>query len=167
MATRYPGTLLNDDIGYRVLKCYIFKFIKGNVARKPRFDPIKRRMTEKKYYFFNTLRPLFGEYHNIKNLCSIESLRKDYFFSDSDKIFFMPQYRQEKEKTKRISYVFCCLGQEIKEYLDSITKDDLQNITIFDSKFTWAIDLFEELAPDSTSEMDVVIYVKSPSIRQL
>lgn len=167
MATPYPGTLLNDDIGYRALKCYIFKFIKGKVTRKSRFDLTQKKMTEKKYYFFNTLRPLFGEYHNEKNLCTLESLRSDYFFSDSDKVFFMPQYRQEKEEAKKTSYVFCCFGREIKAYLDSMTADDLQNITIFDSKFTWAIDLFEDLAPSSTSELDVMIYVKKPSLRHL
>jgi hypothetical protein len=167
MLTRYPGVLLSDELGYRALKCYVFKFIKGNVTRIPRFDIKQNKMTEKKYYFFKTLRPLFGEYHSEKNLTTIESLRSEYFFPTQKKLFFMPQYWQEKEKTKATSYVFYCLGREIKEYLDSMTADDVQNITIFDNKFTWAIDLFEGLATSYTSKLDVMIYIKKPSNHQL
>lgn len=44
-----------------------------------------------------------------------------------------------------------------------MTLEDLQNITIFSSAFSWAIDLFEDILPGHKDNMDILVYVKRPS----
>lgn len=162
MLTPYPGKLIDDETGFRVLKCYIYKFIKGNIKKRPRFDVKEMRFSQKKYYWFNTLRPMFGAYHNERNIEPFHNLKDETFISDEKKIYFMPQYYQSKNLAKRNSYIYCCNGAELKEYFSSMKISDLQNITIFNSSFTWALDLFDETLPHPKNEMDILIYVKRP-----
>ncbi|WP_296259474.1 MULTISPECIES: hypothetical protein [unclassified Pseudomonas] len=160
--TPYPGQLIDDEIGFRILKCYIYKFIKNNIHKRPRYDVNDKSWTKKNFFWFNTLRPMFGSYHTENNLETLSNLRNAAFLSDEPKVYFMPQYIQEKFKKVTKSYIYCSSGTEVQEYLSEITAKDLQNITIFNNYFTWAVDIFEDTLPHSKNEMDVVIYVKKP-----
>lgn len=162
MKNRYPGMLIDDDKGFRILKCYIYKFIKHRIERKPRFDLEKKCFTEKKYFWFHTWRPMSGSYHKENNIEKLEWLWRERFIIDEPNVYFLPQYTEEKISKKRKSYIFQCTGREAARYLASMTIYDLQNITIFSSKFDWAIDLFEDTAFDHKNDMDVVVYVKRP-----
>lgn len=161
--TPYPGTLIDDQTGFRALKCYIYKFAKQKIIRKPRFDTHTKTFTQKKYFWFHTSRPTFGSYHTQKNIEKLETVRSESFVKNEKNVYFLPQYTQEKIDKNRKTYMFICTGYEAAQYLSSMTLEDLQNITIFSSTFTWAIDIFEDTLPDCRDDMDVVVYVKRPS----
>lgn len=160
--TSYPGTLIDDDTGFRILKCYIYKFIKHRVERKPRFDVKRKCFTEKKYFWFNTWRLLSGSYHNDNHVEKLEGLWFEEFILEEPKVYFIPQYTEGKISKKRKRYIFQCTGQEAAHYLSSMILEDLQNITIFSSAFSWAIDLFEDTLPGHKDDMDILVYVKRP-----
>jgi hypothetical protein len=163
MMTPYPGNLLDDEKGYRVLKCYIYKFIKNRMELKPRFDVEKKCFTAKKYYWFHTRRPLSGSFHNVQNIEKLAKLKEESFLIEENNVYFMPQYTQESVKKNRRTYIHQCTGRDVAHYLSVMTLEDLQNITIFSSTFDWAIDLFEDTLPDHEDDMDVLVYVKRPS----
>jgi hypothetical protein len=162
MQTPYPGKLVDDEVGFRVLKCYIYKFIKNNIIRKPRFDSASWSFTTKKYFWFKTLRPMFGEYHDKKCIESFHTLKGESFIADEKRVYFMPQCLQEQLVRKRKSYIYCCSGSEAAEYLSLMGVNDLQSLTIFSSSFSWAIDLFDDTVINPRDEMDVLVYVKRP-----
>ena len=163
MMTPYPGHLIDDEKGYRVLKCYIYKFIKNRIELKPRFDVEKKCFTEKKYFWFHTWRPLTGSYHNVQNIEKLKTLKSENFIAEEKNVYFMPQYIQERIPKKRRTYILQCTGSQVAHYLSAMTLEDLQNITIFSSTFDWAIDLFEDTLPGHDDDMDVLVYVKRPS----
>jgi hypothetical protein len=165
MMTPYPGKLIDDETGFRILKCYIYKFIKNNISKRPKFNLQTKQFTEKEYFWFNTLRPLYGNYHNIINTERLQNILKAQFISNEEKIYFMPQYYQEEHKTKRKSYVYCCTGEEVKQYLTKMHTKDLQNITLTSSTFNWAVDIFEDLVASPANDMDVLIYVHRPKTK--
>lgn len=162
MLTPYPGKLIDDEIGLRIFKCYIYKFIKSNVKRKPRYDIAAKSFTAKKYFWFDTLRPMFGAYHSKENIESFHIIKGERFIAEEKNVYFMPQYLQDEVKGKRKSYIYCSSGSEILEYLSSMGVQDLQNLTIFSSSFSWAIDLFDDTVIHPKDEMDVLVYVKRP-----
>jgi len=162
MITHYPGHLIDDERGFRVLKCYIYKFIKNRIELKPRFNVEKRCFTTKKYYWFHTWRPLSGSYHNDKHIENFEVLRSESFIHEEKHVYFMPQYTQARIAKKRKTYIYHCTGRDAAHYLSSMTLEDLQNITIFSSTFDWAIDLFEDTLPEHKDDMDILVYVKRP-----
>ncbi|MDH0746745.1 hypothetical protein N5D61_10345 [Pseudomonas sp. GD03842] len=163
MMTPYPGRLLDDEQGFRVLKCYIYKFVRNRIERKPRFDLEKRSFTEKKYFWFNTWRPLSGSYHEDSYIESFEAVKKESFIAEEKNVYFMPQYTQDKTTKKRKSYIYQCSGLDVAHYLSVMTLGDLQNITIFGSRFDWAVDLYEDTLPGHKDDMDVLVYVKRPA----
>lgn len=167
MMTRYPGHLVDDDRGFRILKCYIYKFIKHRIEKKPRFDVEKKCFTTKKYFWFHTSRPLSGSYHTNDHIEKLETLRREQFIIQERHVYFMPQYTEVNVPKKRKSYIHQCTGQEAAHYLASMTLEDLQNITIFSSTFAWAIDLFEDTLLGHKDDMDVLVYVKRPSCERL
>lgn len=57
--TSYPGILIDDDTRFRILKCYIYKFIKHRVERRPRFD-VKRNCFAKKIFLVQYLASAVG-----------------------------------------------------------------------------------------------------------
>lgn len=164
----YPGTLLDDEKGYRLLKCYMYKFIKNKIIRKPRFDKATHTFTEKKYFWFNSSRPLFGRYHTLDKIISFHWVLNGDFLGNKAQVFYMPQYSQGKHGKKRKTFVYCCPGAELVQYLNKIHYDEMQNITIFDSSFSWAIDIFEDLTFNNVDEKDVITYFSPPQpIRNL
>lgn len=46
----YPGTLMDDECGMRVIKCYIYKFAKERIERKQQYDVNLKRKTEKRFF---------------------------------------------------------------------------------------------------------------------
>jgi hypothetical protein len=161
MQTPYPGKLVDDEVGFRILKCYIYTFIKNNIVRKPRFDIASRSFTTKKYFWFKTLRSMLGEYHDKKCVESFHTLKGESFIAD-EKRSISCHSLQEQLVRKRKSYIYCCSGGEAAEYLSLMGVNDLQNLTIFSSSFSWAIDLFDDTVIDPRDEMDVLVYVKRP-----
>ncbi|WP_268797170.1 hypothetical protein [Pseudomonas huanghezhanensis] len=153
---------MSDELGFRVLKCYIYKFIKNRVEKRPRFDVGIMGFTSKKYFWFKTARPLFGDYHAICELISLDALKREGFLSGEKKVYFMPQYTQGVSRGKRKSNVYCSTGIDVVGYLSSMNINDLQNITIFSSRFTWAVDLYEDTLPRTENDMDILIYIKRP-----
>ncbi len=162
MCTPYPGKLLADELGFRVLKCYIYKFTKRNILRKPRFDVETMSFSGKKYFWFRTGRPLLGDYHFADSFITLEDLKRESFLSCEERVYFMPRYIQGEVKAKRKSHVYCSSGRDVVGYLSVMNVDDLQNITIFNSRFTWAVDLYEDTLPGSDRDMDILIYIKRP-----
>jgi hypothetical protein len=162
MPIPYPGILLDDELGFRVLKCYIYKFVKGNIEKKPRFDVDTMSFSSKKYFWFKTGRPLLGGYHFAGNLIDLDDLKCEGFLSSEERVYFMPRYTQEKFIGKRKSYVYCSSGSDVAKYLSLMGVEDLQNITIFSSRFTWVVDLYEDTLPGSDNDMDILIYIKKP-----
>lgn len=158
----YPGTLVEDDAGYRLVKCYMYKFVKNRIVRKPRYDRCSQGFTDKKYFWFNASRPLFGFYHKVENMVRFAWLLNGGFLEGKKQVFFMPQYIQGGREKKRKSIVYCCSGVEFVEYLRQITYGELQNITVFDSSLGWAIDIFEDLVFNNIDDKDVVVYFSSP-----
>ncbi|WP_268797169.1 hypothetical protein [Pseudomonas huanghezhanensis] len=118
--------------------------------------------TSKKYLWFHTLQPFFGDYNLPGNIEKLESLKSARFISEEKKVYFMPQYIQEMVKGKRKSCIYCCSGVEVKKYLCSMSVYDLQNLVIFSSRLNWAIDILDDTLPGSDNDLDVLIYVKRP-----
>jgi hypothetical protein len=118
--TPYPGCLIDDDKGFRVLKCYIYKFIRHRIELKPRFDVEKNCFTVKKYYWFHTWQPLSGSYHNEKHIEKLEALKNESFIREEGNVYFMPQYTEEKITKKRKTYIHQCTGLEVVRYLSSM-----------------------------------------------
>lgn len=162
LRTPYPGTLIDDELGFRIIKCYIYKFVKKNIERRPRFDVGTMGFTSKKYFWFHTRQPFFGEYNIPENIEKLDNLKSASFVYDEEKVYFMPQYYQGEVKGKRKSCIYWCSGPEVTRYLSSIDLKDLQNLVIFNSRFTWAIDMFDETRHGADHDMDVLIYVKRP-----
>lgn len=165
MATPYPGKLINDETGYRILKCYIYKFAKNRITLKPRFNTETKSFTLKKFYWFNTLRPIVGTYHNHEHIERLDNIKTADFIANEETAYFMPQYSQQKNQQKRKTLIYKCSGADIIAYLGCMKLEDLQNITIFNSTFTWAIDIFDDTLPGHHTDMDVLTYVKRPTLK--
>ena len=159
----YPGTLLDDELGYRLLKCYVFKFIRHKVLRRPRFDVAAQAFTHKQYFWFHTKRPLFGDYHRQENRVRFSWVLNSGFLAGKRAVFFMPQYSASDSGKHRKTNVYCCSGAEVISYLDRMEWHEMQNFTLFDSSFDWALDIFEDLVPDEQHDKDVVIYFRPPA----
>lgn len=102
--TSYPGTLIDDDTRFRILKCYIYKFIKHRVERRPRFD-VKRNCFAKKYFWFNTWRPLSGSYHNDNPLKNWKGYGSRSLFWKSRKfILCLNTQKGKSQKKGRATY---------------------------------------------------------------
>ena len=158
----YPGCLLDADLSIRVLKCYLYKFVKNKITKKTRYDKIAGRMTEKKYFWFNFSRPLFSAYHSIDNMVRFNDLIGSEFIGGKSNVFFVPHYRPEDYDKKRKAFVYRCTGLELERYLRDLNACHMQNIIIFDSSFLWAIDVFEDIVMGSVDCKDVVVYFKRP-----
>lgn len=112
--------MIDDEKGFRVLKCYIYKFIRNRIELRQRFDAEKKCFTTKKYYWFHIWRPLSGSYHNEMHIEKSEVLRSESFILEEKSVYFMPQYAQEKIAKKRKTYIYQCTGRDAADYLLSI-----------------------------------------------
>ncbi|EOI5721304.1 hypothetical protein ACMS1V_003326 [Cronobacter dublinensis] len=155
----YPGTLMDDDSGMRVVKCYIYKFARERIDRKPRYDAKSKRMTEKKFFWFHTSRPIWTRFHTIENRFAVKDFIRLHQGAGNEMVYFMPQYFPESiQFHNRKTLVYCSSMEDVVNYLNAWGKSDLQNITIIDSKFRWFYDLFEDEVKDAEDNMDVVAY---------
>ena len=155
----YPGTLMDDDSGMRVVKCYIYKFARERIDRKPRYDAKSKRMTEKKFFWFHTARPIWTRFHTIENRLAVKDFIRLYQEVGNKRVYFMPQYFPDNiQFHKRKTLVYCSSMEDVVNYLNAWGESDLQNITIIDSEFRWFYDVFEDEVKDAEDNMDVVAY---------
>lgn len=155
----YPGTLIDDDNGMRVVKCYIYKFAKERIDRKPRYDAKSKKMTEKKFFWFHTARPIWTRFHTIENRLAVKDFIRLHQGVENKRVYFMPQYFPDDiQFHKRKTLVYCSSMEDAVNYLKAWGESDLQNITIIDSEFRWFYDVFEDEVKDAENNMDVVAY---------
>lgn len=162
IGANYPGYLLDAELSVRLMKCYAYKFVKNRIARKSKYDKVLGRMTEKKYFHFNLSKPMFAPYHSVENLVRLDELLGSGFLSGKSHVFFVPHYRPIFHEKGRKAFVYCCAGLDLEEYFRTLDEDCMQNVTIFDSSYSWAIDIFDDTVPDFRNYKDVVVYFRRP-----
>lgn len=155
----YPGTLMDDECGIRVIKCYIYKFAKEKIERKQRYDVNLKRKTNKKFFWFHTLRPIWTRFHILDNQLAVKDFITLHQGVKNQTVYFMPQYfPEDMQFHKRKSLVYYASIEAVIEYFKGWRESDLQNITIIDTHFCWFYDVFEDEVKNSESNMDVVAY---------
>ena len=155
----YPGTLMDDNSGMRVVKCYIYKFARERINRKPKYDAKFKRMTEKNFFWFHTTRPIWTRYHTIENILAVKDFIRLHQGVGNKRVYFMPQYFPGNiQFHKRRTLVYCSSMEDVVNYLKAWGESDLQNITIIDSEFRWFYDVFEDEIKGAEDNMDVVAY---------
>lgn len=159
----YPGCLLDEELSYRVMKCYVFNFAPDRITRRPRYDKVSGKPTEKKYFWFNISRPMRSAYHSMSNRIRFTELMRSNFIQEKPSIFFTPHYAPKGQARRHKSFVYLCSGRDFIDYLNEIDGDAMQNFIVFDSSFKWAVDFYEDLVPEFSNHKDVVIYFKKPN----
>lgn len=161
----YPGTLMDDECGMRVIKCYIYKFAKERIERKQQYDVNLKRKTEKRFFWFHTVRPIWTRFHILDNQLAVKDFITLHQGVENKIVYFMPQYLPEDMQFhKRKSLVYYAPIEAVIEYFKGWGESDLQNITIIDTHFRWFYDVFEDAVKNSESNMDVVAYYYSKPV---
>lgn len=158
----HPGCIFDERLSERLIRCYLYKFIKTKIVRRPRYDRATGKMTSKRYFQFNMSRPFYGSYHTVSNMVRFSDLIQSNFIKAQDIVFYILHYAPLGREKGRKAFVYFCEGAELQMYLAELDSDYMQNITIFDSSFSWAIDIFEDLVPGFVDYKDVVLYFKRP-----
>lgn len=158
----HPGCMLDKGLSERLIRCYLYKFIKNKVVRKPRYDKATGNRTSKTYFQFNMSRPFYGSYHAVSNMVRFSDLIQSNFIKSQNVVFYILHYAPLGRDKGRKAFVYLCEGAALQMYLAKLDSDYMQNITIFDSSFSWAIDIFEDLVADFVDYKDVVLYFKRP-----